>query len=1150
MNKITSTLLTVLFVSCSAIVLAQNPGDTILVETFNYAQTYTPNGRDTVISFPNDPGVTYEKILMKYNMRCKDGAVNTSGGNGVACGEWDYSCNTYIHDSSKIDSVRYFQNSHTISGFDGTSFNYTNQELYDYYQHTQKKVTLNNVISETQHGVLSGGTNNYDVGSEHESGKHQFLYTASEMTTSGMSAGNIDGMLLEAINAANVHFLRIKIKHTAATSLDPANPELAGFTEVYFHDFSFVPGSNRLQFYTPFVWNGTDNLIIEVSFTNTGGGSALQLQATNSGSGILVRNIHYHNLERNAHIDIPTTAFGTINNEITVSFWANGNPDLLPANTTILEGLGAANERDVNIHLPWSNSQMYWDCGGDGNFDRINQPATADEIEDQWNHWAFTKNAVTGIMEIYLNGSLWHSGTGKTRPIDVATMVVGKSGSYGNNYKGSMSELRIWDKALSSAEIADWMNIPLDATHPSYANLVAYYQMSEGTGSSFTDASPQAETAVGNGNGAWLFTRGKDLNRFFVDAGARLDVTMVNGTYDMTLTDILVLDSVLIVPNIVDEHAIVPHPGVIMDDEIITTNTTLVWEANDQYIYDAVTGMVIDTIPVIANETTNITTLEYYRRWPMKFEIMSFVTPYGINLDMGPTGETWTFEVTDLASVLSGDKRMTMERGGQRQEDMDIKFEFIVGTPPAEVLDIREIWRTEKRGYTAIINDDYFAPRDVMIDPAATKIVTKSSITGHGQQGEFIGQQHFIDIDGGSNEYSWFVWKECAENPVYPQGGTWIYDRAGWCPGMATDIRVNDITNYVTPGQVANLDYGLISATGTSNYIVSNKIVQYGAPNHQLDAAIVEVMEPSQRIEYDRFNSICHYPRIRIRNTGDTTLTSLTINYWVNDGQAASFVWNGTLQFLEETEVTLPSPLWLWNSVTGTTETFHVQIEAPNGGTDEYAHNNTYASNFEIPDVMPTDLIVWFRTNNYPAENSYEIVDVDGNVIFSKNGATLAPNTLYRDTVTLPAGCYTYNVYDTDDDGVAFWANSDGNGYTRFQQVGGTIVKSFIGDFGGSIHYNFTTGSPLSYEEINGLEAMEVHPNPTTDEISVSLRGFDQKVFVEVVNTLGAVVATEEFVTNGQPFEGKISLGSLESGLYIVRANDGVKFSSIPVVKE
>ena len=37
-----------------------------------------------------------------------------------------------------------------------------------------------------------------------------------------------------------------------------------------------------------------------------------------------------------------------------------------PTNTTLFEGVNAANQREVNAHVPWSNSRAYWDCGYDG----------------------------------------------------------------------------------------------------------------------------------------------------------------------------------------------------------------------------------------------------------------------------------------------------------------------------------------------------------------------------------------------------------------------------------------------------------------------------------------------------------------------------------------------------------------------------------------------------------------------------------------------------------------------------------------------------------------------------------------------------------------------------------------------------------------
>jgi len=64
-----------LFTALATIIMSQGfsqvPGDTIVVESFNYSQTYginqwSPGIRDTMIDFPNLAGVSYEKILMKY----------------------------------------------------------------------------------------------------------------------------------------------------------------------------------------------------------------------------------------------------------------------------------------------------------------------------------------------------------------------------------------------------------------------------------------------------------------------------------------------------------------------------------------------------------------------------------------------------------------------------------------------------------------------------------------------------------------------------------------------------------------------------------------------------------------------------------------------------------------------------------------------------------------------------------------------------------------------------------------------------------------------------------------------------------------------------------------------------------------------------
>ncbi|HMT30464.1 MAG TPA: peptide-N-glycosidase F-related protein, partial [Bacteroidia bacterium] len=124
--------------------------------------------------------------------------------------------------------------------------------------------------------------------------------------------------------------------------------------------------------------------------------------------------------------------------------------------------------------------------------------------------------------------------------------------------------------------------------------------------------------------------------------------------------------------------------------------------------------------------------------------------------------------------------------------------------------------------YADIMNDRYFAPVNITLDPNADMFKIRSAISGHGQQGEFIARTHTIKLNSSIN-FSRSVWRECATNPIYPQGGTWIYDRAGWCPGMAVDLKEFEITPNVTSGQTINLDYSLpvISSSGQSNYRVN-----------------------------------------------------------------------------------------------------------------------------------------------------------------------------------------------------------------------------------------------------------------------------------------------------------------------------------------
>lgn len=1137
-------LLSLLFILTTVVAFGQEIGDTITIRTFNYSQTYgvnqwSPGIRDTMIDFSVLPDVSFERVIMSYNMRCKDAKVSNGNNRDRGCGEWDISCNTYLHDSNRIDSVSYTHPNYIVSGFNGTSFNYTSEPLYNYYRFKHNNVVVDKINSESAFNLFSTALDtNHQFDGNERSGKIFVLYTAAELTNAGFTAGEIDGIKLSALNAGKLNFLKLNIKGVTYDTLSPNNIEAEQFTQAFFSNYDFVKGENRLQFRRAFNWNGTDNLLFEFTYNNSVATEMVELESSKSDLSMAAHSNYSVDLSGNGHFEIPTGSMSGISNEITVSMWTYGT-DAQPINNSVIYGEAEDGGRGLNVHLPWGNGSVYFDCGNEGgNYDRINKAANAADYKGKWNHWAFTKNATTGDMKIYLNGVLWHSGTGKTRVIDIEKMILGAHINLSNNYKGKVKELRIWDKELDEQTIARWMNINITSTHPNYDNLVAYYPFTGGSGKTEVNLADTTEKAIGNDNVVWNGQIADDLDRFFSKSGTRPNITLLQGDYDTTVVGVVVFDSALVSPRSVDAYEIIENPGILSDDVVNKVSSQLLWRAIPEIIYSGYTSTKFGEIPVTKEGTYEISNLDYYRRWPGKVEIMSFVTPYGIGLDLGKAGKTWYFDVTDYLPIFTGQKRMTMEHGGQWMEDMDIRFHFIVGTPPRDVIDFDQIWRVQRVGYATINSNRYFPPRTLELDENGEFFEIRSVITGHGQEGEFIPRDHYLNIDG-DRKFTWEVWTECADNPVYPQGGTWVYDRAGWCPGAPSDVQRSSITSMVQPGSTVKIDYDVEVASGASNYFGNHQLITYGAANHQVDARLMDVKTPSKKIVYGRYNAICHAPTIIVQNTGSEPLTSAVIKYWINDAAEPMVKnWTGNLAFLESEEVTLNSIPSFWKEADEAINVFHAEITEANGQADEYEHNNIYHSEFNLPDVLPSDFKVIFRTNNFPAENKLEIIDYQGNVVYTLEDLTA--NTTYNEDVSLGLGCYTLNVYDYDDDGISWWANNDGNGFLTLRESNNRIIKNFEPDFGDNIRYNFTIDYPLSYEDVNAF-GLNLYPNPANDFINIVVEGRSDEAIVQVYDINGKLIIDNTEQLNQGFVNVQLPISELAEGVYYVNVIDGDK---------
>ncbi|MFL5763994.1 MAG: peptide-N-glycosidase F-related protein [Bacteroidia bacterium] len=1112
-----------------------NPGDTVVVQTFTNGSP-----QNAWFVFPSDT-VRFEKILMKYKLKCNPAQ-------SPACGEWDYLTYTYLYKhTGLLDSTLINQPIFTVNGATPSSYSYMNTPSYSYSNHWQYFIVHSDTTTLNTYQVGSGAASSVDPFKTSAPVSHtQYLWKASEISAAGMTAGNITGLrfYLQSPGTA-MQNMTIRMKVSTLDSLTQGTYSDTAFTTVYSQNTSFsTVGWNSLQLNTPFNWDGASNLIIDITYDNTapGADNLVNATATTFNSGLLNsgadRVASFHSF---GYVNVPVNpSVAAIDSAITISFWCFGAP-AQPMDGTAFEAIDSTGNRLLNSHLPWSDSNVYWDAGfGGTSYDRINKAAAVNEIKGQWNYWTFTKNVATGSMKIYLNGVLWHSGTAKTKLMaGIKTFRIGQ-GNWGGSqtYEGKIDEFAVFNKELSASTIAAWMNKKIDATHPDYANLALYYHFDDGNYSTFADAAPGTHAPAVIASVDNPFRAAAEINTNFTQTMLRPNITFEQGVFTSHLDSTLVVDSTVNVPvQIVTYTDSVSNPGS-------PTDTLTVWPSYyNNYLYDAA-GNAIDSTLVTPDGTMNMVYYQWYKKFPqvIRYELARYITPYGNGLSLG-TGWTWTFDVSDYRTLLADSVHL---EAGNWQELLDVQFLMIKGTPPRDIVSIQNLWNGGfNYGQPSDPIESHLQAKSVNIPAAGLTSRWKSRITGHGMDtpencAEFCAKSHYFKVNG-VQEFSKLVWRDnCDVNPLYPQGGTWVYDRANWCPGAEVWTYDWELTPYAAAGSTVSLDHDVQPYTNTGGwdyYQIEDQLVTYGAPNFTLDASLEDILSPSKDQMWARMNPVCTSPIIKIKNTGSTTLTSLTITYGLNGATPSVYTWTGSLNFMESTTVTLGTFNWAM----GATD-FTVTISNPNGGTDQYPNNNSKISKFTYPPVMPSQMVIEFRTNNYPAEDQWTLKDDAGVVIASRNGAVLSANTLYKDTVTLANGCYTFELTDAGQDGLSFWANPDqGSGYCRWRKVSpSSILKTFNADFGGQIYQQFTVGLTSNVDDIVAENAsLNVYPNPGSGQvfIDVNLTARHDGT-IEIRDVLGKKVYGYEFQSlTAESVEADLS--SLNAGVYFVTLRAG-----------
>jgi hypothetical protein len=518
-------------------------------------------------------------------------------------------------------------------------------------------------------------------------------------------------------------------------------------------------------------------------------------------------------------------------------------------------------------------------------------------------------------------------------------------------------------------------------------------------------------------------------------------------------------------------------------------------------------------------------------------EFARYITPYSGDKNFGFYRD-FELDVTDFRSVLTDSAEIGVKYEGYSDGfTISLDYYLHLGTPIREAYKVVPVYYGGfPYGDPANSIENYIKPFTFIPDSLTNEVGLHILQTGHGFGGnedcaEFCPKYNFIKVNG-TQRYSNLVWKDdCGSNPLFAQPGTWLYDRANWCPGEMVRPYYHDLTAFVNLDTANVVDMDMTPFTNNGNnscsYNIAANLIYYKNRVATSDLILEDVLAPSNKWSYARFNPICSKPKVKVRNNGNVAINGITFQYGVkNTGNVSTYIWNGTLDAYKSIEIELENPIF------GDSTQFNVTASPTDTGLTDYdMSNNSFVSKFNLVKILPPRFAIEFRANAVPSENYYEILDATGNVVHLKDN--FKANTMHRDTISFTPGCYTFILHDLDKDGLSFFANSDGLGSIRFRNMAGTYFQSFNANFGTDIRYQFIIDpTKVGVNTIEEDKTIKLYPNPASDKLQIEFHGNEELKLIKLSTISGALIQVYENMTG--IIENGLVLPKLSNGMYLI----------------
>ena len=179
----------------------------------------------------------------------------------------------------------------------------------------------------------------------------------------------------------------------------------------------------------------------------------------------------------NDYVSLPNS-INMGSSDFTLSIWVK--TDDTGSRQHVFQQTGSNDNRVIAIN---SGGSLTSRLGGSGS-DHVSGVTLS---TDTWYHIVLVHDNSANTLKWYVNGTEQNTNTSVDVPSNTGTFYLGTNSNANDKYfNGQIDEVRIWNDVRTAAEISDNKDDELVGNE---SGLVAYYKMSDGTGTTLTDNS-------------------------------------------------------------------------------------------------------------------------------------------------------------------------------------------------------------------------------------------------------------------------------------------------------------------------------------------------------------------------------------------------------------------------------------------------------------------------------------------------------------------------------------------------------------------------------------------------------------------------------------------------------------------------------------